>query len=427
MKALVATLPLCAALLICNFTASGKKAKPDTTSVTELESQQLTQAHSALKIISDWRGEQPISGQRTLKIAYWSPADRAPQPEYQQRLSTILKDIEGFYRKEMQRNGFGSLSLKFDKDAKDSIQIIPVTGKKNYSEYNVQSGREILSDVAAEMAKHGVDTKTETVVIFCNMSNWDAEKRTVNQNSPYYAWGHSSAGAAWQVDSPILNLADLTNMKDRVRDGQYGDITLGKYNTIFIGGVAHELGHAFGLPHTKERPDEEQFGIALMGNGNRAYGNDLRKDGKPAFLSFGHALRLATHPMFSGVTQKMTEPVSFGYEDLKYGTDGENVIITGRVKSNIPTYAVIAYADPEIGQDYDAMNHVTIPDTEGNFTIKCPIKNFDRYNGKGNIRLVSYFANGACTANNSAITKGQMPYEYSKETGISLGHKQKQK
>ena len=41
-----------------------------------------------------------------------------------------------------------------------------------------------------------------------------------------------------------------------MQDGEYGRISMGKHNSIFIGGVAHELGHALSLPHNKERPDE---------------------------------------------------------------------------------------------------------------------------------------------------------------------------
>ena len=138
------------------------------------------------------------------------------------------------------------------------------------------------------------------------MSNWDPEKRTISQNSPYYAGGTHRNGTAWQVDSPILDLEFLTEKGPNVHDGQYGHISIGRYNSIFIGGVCHELGHALGLPHNNERADERAaFGTALMGSGNRTYGEQLRGESKGSFLTLAHGLRLASHPMFSGSVKGM--------------------------------------------------------------------------------------------------------------------------
>ena len=87
--------------------------------------------------------------------------------------------------------------------------------------------------------------------------------------------------------------------KPLITDGEYGRISLGKHNSIFIGGIAHELGHALGLPHCRGSADEIQSGTALMGSGNRTYGDEIRNEGSGTFLSRAHALRLASHPQFS--------------------------------------------------------------------------------------------------------------------------------
>ena len=95
------------------------------------------------------------------------------------------------------------------------------------------------------------------------------------------------------------------NETDKV-SGQYGRTTLGRYNSIFIGGIAHELGHALSMPHNTERPDMAPWGKSLMGSGNRTYGEEFRtievdeSKGKGSFLPFADALRLASHPSFSG-------------------------------------------------------------------------------------------------------------------------------
>jgi len=412
---------LSSSVLLTVLGASSVSLAQDKTAIPPSKRQVLDQKQSiktqaALKIINQWRGENPTKGERSLKIVYWSPNDRKPQPEHKTRLNKILLDIQGYYAKEMDRNGLGKLSINFDKTKDGNIEIIEVTGKHPYSHYKTASGGEILNESKETLLKRNIKADDETIVIFCNMANWDPEKRVITQNSPYYARGSAANGVAWQVDSAILKIEDLTNMKDRVRDGQYGDITLGKYNTIFIGGITHELGHAFGLPHNLQTREENQaYGIALMGSGNRAYGNERRKDGPPAFLTQASALRLATHPMFSGITKDMKTGVNYNYQDLKFASNGENnAIFKGKINSSIPCYAVVAFVDPKGGSDYDATTHVAIPDKDGNFSIECSAESFKRrgQNTNGLVRFVSYFANGSCTSNNAYARKGNIPYSF---------------
>ncbi len=416
---LVAGIPLLSVMAITSFKALEAPATPK----QKLLNSQAQNTQKALKIIQDWRGETPVKGKRSLKVVYWSPSDRVPQPDHKKRLSDILLDIQKYYAREMERNGFGKLTVQFDKDKAGQVEIIEVKGSKPYSVYNVKSGNEALKDAKVGLKKQGINADKETVIIFCNMSNWDNEKKTINQNSPYYARGNSNNGVAWQVDSAILKLKDLTNMQDKVRDGQYGNITLGKYNTIFIGGAAHELGHAFGLPHNLQRNDEKVLGIALMGSGNRAYGNELRKDGPPAFLTHAHALKLSTHPMFSTVTKEMWTKVKHNYEGgLKYAVNNNNLAVKGKIKSSIPCYAIVAYVDPHGGGDYDATTHVVIPDADGSFIINCSRDAFNRGENKnGEVRLVAYFANGKATANQSPIGRDKLPYYINAEGKLIIG------
>ena len=236
----------------------------------------------------------------------------------------------------------------------------------------MDSGADIRKECLETLRKAGVNAAEETLVIFCNMSVWNPKTRRISQNSPYYALGSSTDGTAWQVDSPILELKQLTNTGDHVFDGQYGKISMGKYNTIFIGGIVHELGHAFGLPHNKEKPDEaKEFGVALMGSGNRAYKDEVRGTGKGAFITLAHGLKLASHPMFSGYTDRMHEDPKTNVTNLNFEKEGKGFVVSGNVAGSIPPYAVLAYMNPVGGQDYDATTATCIPDANGNFSMPC--------------------------------------------------------
>ena len=240
--------------------------------------------------------------------------------------------------------------------------------------------------------------------MFCHLATWDEEALKFTHKSPYYAGGNHQRGSAWQLDSPELDTLNLAAKTPMIHDGQYGHISLGKHNSIFIGGVAHELGHAIGLPHCRETPEESVRGSALMGSGNRTYGDELRGDGKGSFLTLAHALRLASHPMFSGSTKGMNFPVKSTLHDLLITAEGKEMKVSGRVEANPPVYAVIAYFDPAGGSDYDARTASAVPDKDGKFSLSCS----DFPAGKaGELRIVPLHVNGG-----TAGWLSQSPFRY---------------
>jgi hypothetical protein len=367
------------------------------------------QVKAARKILDAWHNDQPERSGRFLHIVCWTPSDRELPTDYQPRLTRIMEHIRGFYAREMDRLGFGDRSFNLKYDDQKQLILHTVQGKNDTSHYAVQSGSEIRNECLPVLKQAGIDSRQETILIFCNLATWDAEQRRFTHKSPYYAGGSFRGGTAWQLDSPELDSKNLALKQPMIRDGQYGRISLGKHNSIFIGGIAHELGHALGLPHCRARPDEAVRGTALMGSGNRTYGDELRDEGQGSFLTLAHALRLASHPQFSGSVKGMNARATASIDDISIVAKGKSIQVSGTVKGEPPVYGVVAYFDPEGGSDYDSTTATAVPASDGHFELSSEAL---RRGKQGELRLFPLHVNGSA-AGQMSRTKFRYPFSIS--------------
>ena len=351
-------------------------------------------------MLARWEESQPEKARRVMRICYWSPLDREPLPKHRERLTRVMRHVQDFYRREMASWGFPNRTIQLELAGDGLLQLYLVQGRlksEECSESDPKDGREIKQDCLKALREGGIDGEKETVVIFCNLADWDAATRTMGHHSPYYASGDSRSGTAWQVDSPLLD-ADLLAVKDQmIQDRQYGRISLGKYNSIFIGGVCHELGHALGLPHCKECAAARTMrGTALMGSGNRTYGNELRGEGRGSFLSLPHALKLAAHPQFSGSVKQLGTKVEALFSAWHLTPTSDGLVVNGEVSANLPVHAVLGYADPAGGGDYDSEIAAAVPQPDGRFRLTLPRS--EKKNTSVSLHFVAVCVNGAATA-----------------------------
>lgn len=365
------------------------------------------QAAAARRILDTWHADDPERDERILHLVCWTPSDRDFPLDYKPRLTRIMRHIQDFYLREMERLGFVDRTFNLMQDDKQLLVLHTVRGRHTTSHYAVQSGNEIRKECLPTLRAAGIEPDRETILILCNLATWDEEQLRFTHKSPYYAGGSYRSGTAWQLDSPELDSRNLGLTKPMIRDGQYGRISLGKHNSIFIGGIAHELGHALGLPHCKARPDEAVRGTALMGSGNRTYGSEIRGDGRGSFLTLAHALRLASHPQFSGSVKGLRQAASASIDDMSIVAHDKSIHVSGVVSGDPPVYAVVAYFDPDGGSDYNATTATAVPSADGRFTLSSDAL----VSGKaGQLRLFPLHANGSA---GGQMSRTKYRYSYS--------------
>ena len=234
---------------------------------------------------------------RVLRIAYFIPADRQPQPDYRSRLERVLTEVQRFYREGMRQQGYAPLSFELDRDDAKALRIFEVRGKEPMRAYGRGAAGKVREEVKAALAQRQLDVNHETMIIFQVLLEWRGAEAV--EIGPYAGGGNASSGTAFVYDDAKL---DSRLLSSKEPGGYYGrPCSLGEFNTHYIGGIAHELGHALGLPHERERPQETtRRGASLMGAGNHTYGQDQRGEGLGAFLTAAAALPLSAHPLFTG-------------------------------------------------------------------------------------------------------------------------------
>ena len=346
---------------------------------------------TARQVLASYQADAPRN-HRVLHVAYYCPADRTPAPDYQARLTRVLTDISKFYADQMHHYGLPSDGIPLDIGPDGLVVIHMVKGSHPAADYSeAKSANEIHQDVEKVMTAAGIDLKVNHCVVFTRLGNHEGAKTW--HNSPYCGTGDSHSGFCWQFDSDLLDTKLLLNTTDFVDDKQYGHINYGRYNTIFIGGTAHELGHLFGLPHNAETATDHKIrGHALMGDGNSHLHEELRDDGKGSFITLAHALRIASNPVFSHVDKGLNEPWRSSVPACHFAPAGRTMKVDGRFTSSQPVYGVVMYVDPAGGNDYDAVSYAGTLGPDHTFTFD--LTDLPHKVKTGEIRLVLLCASG---------------------------------
>jgi len=281
----------------------------------------------------------------------------------------VMAHVQKFFRDGMEAHGFGPKSFELEWTEPGKLRLYAVKGEKNQAEYGRNAWNAVRSEVKAAMqTQYDIDIDREHIIIFQSLLKWDNGVAT--EIGPYVGSGSALSGTAWVYDDPLLDAAKLSSKEP---GGYYHrPVSIGQFNTHYIGGIAHELGHAFGLPHDREKEAERTaLGTSLMGSGNHTYGNELREQGLGTFLSEASALQLSTVRAFAGDIPGSRDRGAWRVSELGAAYNDGKITFSGRFVATPPVIGIIAYHDDaNVPNDYDATAWVTKPDRSGRFSVE---------------------------------------------------------
>ena len=365
-------------------------------------STQREQAKYISNQLKKWKNKNPNLRDKPLRVIYFHAKDRKPLKNHLERWDGILSDIQIFFRTEMSRLGYNQVTISLEKE--NGIQKLhEIQGTQNEGNYSYKSGGKIRGEVFKALRAKGINPEEETLLIVCGLSKTDGKKVTIY--SPYYGMGaNHNKGICFTADMEWLSIDGLRPDPNKIvlqvkEHRNYEPFTLNRFNTVYIGGTIHELGHGLSLPHNLATKNESIRGTALMGAGNYTYRREWNSKQKGSFLTHSSAIRLLVHPLFNGTSSLAKSTPSLKYKALSLSFKNGIIQINGKIETGIPAIAMIAYNDREnkgqrgymVNNNYDATSWTSVLSPTNEFRLAVG----DLRNGNHQIRLLSVHINGA--------------------------------
>ncbi len=359
----------------------------------------------ACRAVFAYHAGQPAATNH-LRVVYFVPKDGTPLGHYAERLDRVVTDVSAFYRDSFRRFGVPSDGLPLER-INGKLVIHVVNGKWPASHYHYDSGDETAGEIRETLAGT-VNMEREFLLVFYALCQQTNGGRYIF-NAPYYGYGQPPrSGLCHAADCAWLDPLNLTDTNESIvyTEHYYGHLeqTVAKFNSWYLGGVAHELGHCLGLPHDAGGPDEQAYGVSLMGGGNLNYREDVWGGRQPAFLARASALKLLSLPLLTGSDRGRWTSVNPFCDALKFSWRHGVIHIAGSVTDAIPAYAVIAYVHGDKQDDHESSTSCSLI-RNGQFTFDVNGIETNRWHRFEMILSVLY-ANGADASEGFPLTFG---------------------
>ena len=159
-----------------------------------------------------------------VRIIYFLPKDRQPQPDIDEKLDTLIKDVQTFYAEQMEAHGFGRKTFQIETDASGNAVVHHINGRFTDEYYsNLSWTWEIWEEIDQPF-----DPSKNIYLTVIDMSS---PVLNCGGDCTVAGLGANGGGAGGKALIPVPVPASGSG----------------------VGLTAHELGHAFGLMHDNRR------------------------------------------------------------------------------------------------------------------------------------------------------------------------------
>jgi len=221
-----------------------------------------------------------LGSKHKVRVTYFVPTDREPTANWRAKITVLMTFVADLYRQDLTRHGYETRGLDFEFDS-DGLLVHLIRGKQKAAHYNgdpefefLSQWRTILPEVEAALGKAAQNLHVVFAETYDDGPTKFEWRGGVALGARYTSDGGAGLFSAWilrdefcatTIDDQLRFLADETPIKGRVALG-CGRMDSPRFEFIEdgFGAVAHEMGHAFGLPH-----DHRKDRRYVMGNGFR--------------------------------------------------------------------------------------------------------------------------------------------------------------
>jgi hypothetical protein len=278
-----------------------------------------------------------------LNVVYFIPSDKDTLENYQKRISGIILHTQAWFKKEMDRNGFGekTFGLLVDDKNAQNVKIIVINGQNNADYYPYEGGgNKAYQEIKPYFNENPSESTSDHTVVFMPSrtgdNGWNAG------GVPFYGIGK------WCYVLDYKKF-DMQTWLDGSQEG----------SSNWIGGTIHEIGHALNLPHNQHKVTDGW--IAMMAWGNHEYTNNP----ETVHLTKASAAILNNNQIFNREPKSefYTEIPSHTIKSLRIYADETNLYLKSKFDVSIPINAVNVYNDPKTSDsdsNYNAISWSTI-------------------------------------------------------------------
>jgi len=343
----------------------------------------------------------PNDGDPVVRFAYVIPSNRTPQPNGASQIQEAILMVHEWYGEQMARWGYGYRTFRYETEADGvtpKVHVIQTTMPDDQMRYGLWDRAQQAAYAAGATSIHN---DTEIWVFFPETHLMQPDSTIIGGA----CWGGGAAlvesgapgiGNGWaMVGTDALPVFGLTMCQYDIQYDGYVIPEIGPYplvqdvtwawflgNTFssvsssYTGGLAHEMGHGFGLAHDWRYDGNAQGN--LMFNGLRGYrGWRFPDDYSDEFvrLNYASALFISVNPFFTVYQDGQPEPYQsddITLPTIQNLTPGVVTPVNGTIEIAFQASDDVSLAMARLRMPWDTVAELPLEGTYVSTTISTP-------------------------------------------------------